>query len=194
MHHEAMLLVKLRDRRNAGQGHREDGQRLGRVVRLRRATGDVDDGNARGGGPAPAEVVTQAHRARRVVLHRRDAAVRRAGAQGNRCGGLRREAIDPLVRGDRLTVGRVDTHPGKVALAVDLLVRNRSLDDEDERVELAGLGVIPGLHELGTNLVREHGGVCDDLREPRDRARDDVLETRIDRRCHGDRVAVAAQT
>jgi hypothetical protein len=81
-----------------------------------------------------------------------------------------------------------------VTLAVDLLVRDRTLDDEDERIELAGLCVIPGLQELGAVLVREHRGMRNDLRHARDRARDDVLEAGVDRRRHGDRVAVAAQS
>jgi hypothetical protein len=81
-----------------------------------------------------------------------------------------------------------------VAFAVDLLVRDRTLDDQNERVELAGLGVVPGLHELRADLVREHRGVRHHLRHTRDRARDDVLETRIDRRGHGDRVAVTPET
>ena len=38
---------------------------------------------------------------------------------------------------DRLARGRVDAEPGPVAVAVDLLVRDRALEHEDERVELA---------------------------------------------------------
>ena len=80
-----------------------------------------------------------------------------------------------------VAVGGVDAEPGPVPVAVDLLVPERALDDEDERVELAGLGVVPGLHELRTDLVREHRRVRHNLRHAGDRARDDVLQRRVDR-------------
>ena len=69
--------------------------------------------------PVPAEVVGQAHRAGRVVAHRRDAAVGRAGPDRHDRRGLRRQPVDPLVDGDRLAVERVDAEPGPVAVAVD---------------------------------------------------------------------------
>ena len=194
VHRQTVLIVELRNRRDAGESHDENRQCFRGVVRLSRATGDVDDRKSRSRGPAPAEVVAHAHGAGRVVLHGRDAAIRGARSQRDNRRCLRSQPVDPLVRGDRLSVRGVDSHACEVALAVDLLVRQRSLDDEDERIELAGLCVIPGLHELGTVLIREHRGMRDHLRHTGDCARDDVLEGRVDCRRHGNRVTIAAQT
>ena len=84
-----------------------------------------------------AEVVAQAHRAGRVVAHRRDAAVGRAGAEGQHRRGLRRQPVDPRGGRDRLPGLGVHAEPGPVAVAVDLLVRDRALEHEHERIELA---------------------------------------------------------
>ena len=72
------------------------------------------------------EVVAHAHRAGRVVLHRRDAAVRRARPDRDDRRGLVGEPVDPLVDGDGLAVGGVDPEAGPVAVAVDLLVARAS--------------------------------------------------------------------
>ena len=142
---------------------------------------------------APAEEVGQAHRAGRVVLHRRHAAVGRAGADGDERRGLRREPVDPLVDGDRLPVDRVDAEPGPVALAAAPLVADRALDDEQERVEQAVLRVVPGLQEVGAVLVGEHRVVQDHARAVGDDAAEQVLEARRGRARHRDRLAVAAE-
>ena len=102
------LVVELGRRREAAQVQDEVQQRLGHVVRLRRAAGDVHDRQAGLRLPVPAEVVGQAHRAGRVVLHRGDAAVGRAGADGDDRRRLGREPVDPLVGRDRLAVVGVD--------------------------------------------------------------------------------------
>ena len=136
---------RARARRQAAEVQHEVQQRLGHVVRLRRAARDADDREAGRGLPVPAEVVGHAHRAGRVVLHRRDAAVGGAGPDRDDRRGLRSQPVDPLVGGDRLAGLRVDADAGPVALAVDLLVRDRALDDQHERIELALLGVVPGL-------------------------------------------------
>ena len=187
-------VVELGHRRHPREREHEVHQRLGDVVGLRRAAGDVDDRDARLRLPLPAQVVGQAHRAGRVVLHRRDAAVGGARPDRDDRGGLRREAINPLVRGDRLARVRVVAHGGEVAVAGELLVRQRALEDQHERVELAGLGVPPGLHELAALLEREHGVVDDHARHARDGAGDDVLERGIGGRGHADRVPVATES
>ncbi len=169
-------------------------QHLGHVVGLSRTTGDVHDRQARLRLPAPAEVVGHPHRPGRVVLHRRDAAVGGAGADRDDRRRLRGEPVEPLARRDRLAGLRIVADRREVALAGEVLVRDRALDAEHERVELAALGLPPVLDELGTVLVGEHRVVDDHLRHPRDRLGDDVLEARVDRRRHRDGVAVARQS
>ena len=121
-------LVELRHRRQAGEVQRQVQQHLGHVVRLRRAAGDVDDRQAGRRLPVPAEVVGDAHRAGRVVLHRRDAAVGRAGPDRDDRRRLRREPVEPLAGRDRLAGLGVVADRRPVALAVDVLVRDRALD------------------------------------------------------------------
>ena len=82
------------------------------------------------GAPAPrdeavAEMVAQPHRAGRVVAHRGHSAVRRARAERQHDRRARCEPVDPGGGRDRLAVV-VDAEAGPVALAVDLLVRDRS--------------------------------------------------------------------
>ena len=140
------------------------------------------------------EVVGQAHRPGRVVLHGRDAAVGGARPDGDDGRGLVGEAVDPLVGGDGLAVLGVDPEAGPVALAVDLLVADRALDDEDERVELALLGVVPGLDVLVADLVRDDLVVDHHARHAGDDALDDVLEAGVGGRGHGHRVALAGES
>ncbi len=168
-------------------------QRLGDVVGLGRAARQVDDRNVPARGPAPAEVVAQPHRAGRVVPHRRDAAERRARAEREHGGGARREPVDPRAGGDRLARVRVDAHRRPVAIAADLLVGDRALEHEDERLEPAGGRVEPRAHELLPGLVGEQRVVDDHRRRAREAAPDQVLEARVARRRHRDRVAVAAE-
>ena len=168
-------------------------QRLGDVVGLDRAAGQVDDRDAQARRPAPAQVVAQAHGAGRVVAHRRHAAVGRARPDGHDGGRLRRQPVDPGAGGDRLAALGVDAEPRPVALAVDLLVGHRALEHEHEGVEAPALGVVPGAHELVAVLEGEHRVVDDDGRRARDRAREQLLERRAGRRRQRDGVAVTAQ-
>ena len=139
------------------------------------------------------EVVGQAHRPGRVVLHRRDPAVGGARPDGDDGGRLVGQAVDPLVGGDGLAVLGVDAEAGPVALAVDLLVGDRALDDEDEGVELALLGVVPGLDVLLADLVGDHLVVDHHPRHAGDDALDDVLEAGVRGRGHGHGVALAGE-
>ena len=80
-----------------------------------------------------------------------------------------------------------------VALGLDLLVGDRALDDQDERIEASFLGLIPELHELVAVLVGEHRVVEVDLGQPGNRPHQHVLDAGL--RGGGDRhrVAVTAQ-
>ena len=186
------LLVELGHRRQARQVEDEVHQHLGHVVGLSRAAGNADHGQVGLRAPLPAEVVRHSHRPGGVVLHRRDAAVGGAGADRDHRRRLGGEPIDPLVDGDRLAVG-ADPEAGPVALAIDLLVAERSLDHEHERVELSLLGVEPRLHVLLAGLEGDHLVVDHDPRHSRDHALNDVLEARVGGGRHGDRIPLARQ-
>ena len=80
-----------------------------------------------------------------------------------------------------------------VAVAADLLVRDRALEHEDERLELAGGRLEPRAHELLPGLVGEQRVVDDHRRRPGKAAADQILEARVAGRGHRDRVAVAAE-
>ena len=80
-----------------------------------------------------------------------------------------------------------------MAVAVDLLVADRALDDQDEWVELTLLGVVPGPDEVVPGIECKQRVVNHHLRHAGDRPGDDVLQARAggSRERHG--LAVAAQ-
>ena len=147
--------------------------RLGQVVGVDRAAGHADDRQAGLGLPVPAEVVGHAHRAGRVAGHRVDAAVRRAGADGDD----RRRLRAPAGRATRVVVigwpvAGLLPNAAPVALVLDRLVRDRALDDQHERLELAAVGLVPPLDEvvgalLGAALEVDQRPVHGDLRQAR---------------------------
>ncbi len=194
----AQLVVERDHRRLAGDLVEQVEQRLGQVVGLDRAAGHADDGQARLGLPVPAEVVGHAHRAGRVAGHRVDAAVGGAGADRDDGGGLRRELVEPFAGRHRLAGERVVAEAAPVALGLDRLVRDRALDDEDERLEFAAVGLPPPLDEvvgagLRTALEVDERPVHLDVRQARQRAEHDLLDAGLGRRGQRDRVAVAAE-
>ena len=75
-----------------------------------------------------------------------------------------------------------------------LLVRDRTLDDQDERIELALLGLVAILHEVVADFVREHRIVQVHVRESGNRAQHHVFDARLGRCGDRDRVAVTPQT
>ena len=123
----------------------EDG--LHEIIWLHRAPRYANNGDAGGGFPVPAEIVKQAHRARRVALHGVNAAVSGAGAGGDDREGLRREAINPLIGRNRLTGSRIGAQSRPIAFALDFFVGNRAFHDEHERVELTSFRFIPPAHK-----------------------------------------------
>ena len=138
-----------RDHRRGARGlveQVEDG--LGEVVRVGRAAGHADDRDARLRLPRPAEVVRHPHRAGRVARHGVDAAVGRAGADGEDGQRLGREPVEPLAGGHRLAGLGVVPEAAPVPLGLDLLVRDRALDDQHERLQLAALGLEEPLDEV----------------------------------------------
>ena len=160
--------------------------------------GHAHDRDARLRLPAPAEVVGHAHRAGRVAGHGVDAAVGRARADREHGQRLRRQPVEPLARRHRLVGVGVVAEAAPVALALDRLVRDRALDDEHERLELAAVGLEEPLDEVvgaadRAALEVDQRPVHRDLREAGQGAERDLLDARLGRRGEGDRVAVAAQ-
>ena len=96
------LLVELEHRLHPGEVQRQVQQRLGDVVGLHRAAGQVDDRQPEARAPTRTEVVAQPHRAGRVAAHRRDPAVGGAGAERQHGRARGREPVDPGVGRDRL--------------------------------------------------------------------------------------------
>ena len=97
-----------------------------------------------------------------------------------------------VVAGDRLALG-VDAEAAPVALAVDLLVGDRALDDEHERIELAARGGVPGAQIVVAHVVGEQRVVERDAGLPGDGAAQQLLEARARRGRQRDRLAVAAE-
>src|SRR5262249_41677156 len=83
-----------------------------------------------------------------------------------------------------------------ITLLFDVLVRYRSLDDENERCIKAILGGgKPGLHVLIAPLaVIEHAVVEVHFRQSWNRTHEKVFDARLSRRGNGDGVAVATHT
>ena len=133
------------------------------------------------------EVVGHAHGAGRVAGHGVDAAVGGARPDRDDRQGLRREAIEPLAGGHGLVGVGVVPEPAPVALALDRLVRDRSLDHEDERLELAAVGLEEPFEEVVGPAGRpalevDQRPVDGDLRQTREGAERDLLDARLGRR------------
>ena len=136
------LIVELGRRGDARELEGDALEGLRDRVRLDRAAGEVDQRRPAARDEPVPEVVAQSHRARRVVAHRRHPAVRRARAERHHDGSARGQPVDPRAGSDRLALA-VDSEAAPVPLAVDLLVRDRPLHDEHERIELASRGCMP---------------------------------------------------
>src|SRR6202020_2411970 len=100
--------------------------------------------------------------------------------------------------GHRLARRRVVAETAPVALGLDRLVRYRPLDDEDERVELAAIGLVPPLDErvralLGTALEVDQGPVHGHLGQSGQGPEHDLLDARLGRGGQRHRVPVAPE-
>jgi hypothetical protein len=95
-----------------------------------------------------AEVVSHAHRPGRVAGHGVDPAVRGAGPDREHRQSLVRQPVEPLAGGHRLPGHRVVAEAAPVALVLECLVGDRPLDDEDERLQLAPVGLEELLQEV----------------------------------------------
>ena len=123
-----------------------------------------------------------------------DSTIGGARARGDDRPGFGRQPIDPLVDGNRLAGGGIIAHGGPVTVAVDLLVRDRALDDEHvRRVELAIGSLMENAHEVvAAERSVEHLVVQVHPGQTWNQAEHDVLEAGLHGRGHRDRIAVAA--
>ena len=129
-----------------------------------------------------------------------DAAVGGAGADREHGPGFRRQAVDPFARRHRLAgegglavlAGAV-AEAAPIAFAFDRLVGDRALDDQDERVDLAGVGLPPPIDEGVANIRVDQRPVERDLGQPGQGTESDLLDARLRRRGQGHGVAIAAQ-
>ncbi len=69
-----------------------------------------------------------------------DSAIGGASADGQQQQSLWREAIDPFAGGNRLPGRRIVTETRPASLFLYLLVGNRSLDNEHERIDFSAYG------------------------------------------------------
>ena len=111
---------------------------------------------------------------------------------------LGRQAVEPLAGGHRLVGRRVVAEAAPVALVLDRLVGDRPLHDQDERLQLAAVGLEEPLDEVvraahRTALEVDERPVHGDLRQPGEGAQGDLLDAGLGGRGQRDGVAVAAQ-
>ena len=83
---------------------------------------------------------------------------------------------------------------GPIAFAFDLLVGNRALDDQHERIELSFLRCVEISHELVTDFGSEDGIMQMDFRQAGNGAEQDVFDARLFGRRDRYGVAIAAET
>ena len=111
---------------------------------------------------------------------------------------LRREAVEPVVDRHRLAGIGVVAEAGPVAVAVDLLVGDRALDDQHERLDLAAGTLEEPFEEVVGAAVRaalevDQRPVHGDLRQSRQSTERDLFDRRLGRRCQRNRIAVATE-
>src|ERR1700691_153727 len=104
-------------------------------------------------------------------------AVGGTGAASNYGQRLRRQAVNPLIRGNWLTGRRVSSQGRPVALAFDLFVGDRPFHYQNKRIQLSFLGLVPVAQEVGAIFVGEYRVMQVYLWEPGNRSQQDVFDT-----------------
>jgi hypothetical protein len=196
----AAELVELRQRADPLQEHEHSRHHLGEVVSDRGAARDVDDGDPEGRSVVLAQEVHQAHRTGHVAGSSRDPAPGGAGPDRDGCGRGGAEALEPardpvrlIAFARRIEAPRAHRRVVALILGKCLVVGHRALEDDDvRRAELALGGVAERAHELGARGDREDRVVKDDLRQARNRPREEVLHRGRCGTGDRDRAAVAA--
>ena len=175
------------------------GQRLGQVVRLDRAARARRRSGCRPWTSSPSRG-SRARPWRRSGCRPWRGCRRRWRRCRRRRSAVRlgRQPVEPLAGGHRLAGRRVVAEAAPVALVLDLLVGDRALDDQHERLELAAVGLEEPLEEVvgaavGAALEVDQRPVHGDLRQPGQGAEGDLLDAGLGGRGEGHGVAVAAE-
>ena len=106
---------------------------------------------------------------------------------------FRRQAIDPLIGGNRLPGLGIGPKPRPVAFFLYLLVGNGAFDHQHERIQLSLLRHVPEFQEVVSVLVGQNGIVQVHLGQAGNCPQQNVFDTGLG--CRGDRnrISVAAQ-
>ena len=123
-----------------------------------------------------------------------DSAIGGAGSASHHSQRFGREAIDPFIRGDGLAGLRIGAERRPVAFLLDFLIGNRAFHDQDERFQLALLGLVPKLQEIIAVFIGENGVVQMNAGQSGDRAQQDVLDAGLRGGCDGNGVTVTTKS
>src|SRR5271167_1025044 len=120
-----------------------------------------------------------------------DPSIGRASACRHNCPSFRSQLVDPLAGCDWLSRLRVRTPRRPVACRLVVFVRNRSFDDQDERLKLAFSRQMEGRQKLVSILNGKERVMEIDFGNPWQSTPNQIFDTRLGRGSHGDSVAIA---
>src|ERR1043166_1180346 len=115
-------------------------QRLSQIIRLNGTTWHANNRNSRLRLPFPPEVVRHTHTAGWISSDRMDAAIRSALPCGQDRPSLWSQSVDPNGGRNRLSGFCVVAESRPITVFLDAFIRNRALDYQDKRLDLAGGG------------------------------------------------------
>jgi hypothetical protein len=190
----SQLLIERDHRHLAGSLLEQVEQCLHKTIGMNRTARNVDDRDSGLRSPLPAKVVGEAHCAGRIAFHGVNPAIRRAGAGADYRPCFGREPVYPFTRRDRLAGPLVGTERSPVAFRFVFLVWDRAFDDQDERIDSIGRGIVEKLDKILAIFVGQELVMKMDLRYAWDTARDEIFDARLRRGSHSDGIAVAAET
>ncbi len=134
-----------------------------------------------------------------IARHRMDTAVSGAGADGDDRSGLGRQPIQPFAGGHRLSCRGVVSEPAPIPFVLDLLVRDRPLDDQNERFQLSSVCFEEPLEKIvgapvWSALEIDKGPMDGDLRQTGEGAERDLLNAGLRGGSQRHRIAVTTQS
>src|SRR6185437_118723 len=168
-------------------------QDLHHVVRLHWASGHTNNGDARRGFPGLPKVFRQAHTACGIAFNGVNAAISSARSRRNNCPRMGSKPVNPIARWNGLAGGRIRAQASPKSFRLVAFIRNGAFDDKNERTELAVSGETEAAQEIIAHLVGENRVVQPDARDTRNTAPENVFNTGLGGRSHGDGVAVAPE-